>query len=597
MIRMRVLPALSLTAMSVVVSAEALLPAGYWSTSKSQEILAKTQIIRLAPDLSGLTANEQAAMKELLQVGAIFQQWYEDAGHPQALMAARRVAQLHARLGHPAGTQDLLSLYRLNQGPIAVTLDNAREPFLPVEPQTPGRNVYPPGITREEVDAFLAAHPEDRDAVLGERTVVRRATAENIARDRQALAGGALGTLHARLVRELAAMARTPDQKRLYAVPYAVAYAKPMMRAFGHLTAAADAVAGDDAELARYLRNRARDLLTNDYESGDAAWVTGRFKHLNAQIGAYETYDDALFGVKAFPAVSLLLANQQATAELRRRMGALQGIEDSLPYEHHKRVRDDISVGVYDIIADFGQARSTNTATILPNDPLFARRYGRTILLRRNILENPDLFGGDLRVWRAAIVEAHAADLAIEGDFQRTLWHEVGHYLGVDRDKRGRTLDAALEDHSNAMEEMKADLASLFAIDAMHRAGTMTPAMSRAVQAAGIRRVLLNVKPRREQPYQTMELAQFNYFLENGLLAFDGTSGQLAIRYERYADVVTSLLREVLSVQYEGDKTAAARFFDRWGAWTPELHERLAVRIREAQGPRFRLVRYAALGE
>ena len=34
--------------------------------------------------------------------------------------------------------------------------------------------------------------------------------------------------------------------------------------------------AADDAEFAGYLRNRARDLLSNDYESGDAAWVTGR---------------------------------------------------------------------------------------------------------------------------------------------------------------------------------------------------------------------------------------------------------------------------------------------------------------------------------
>ena len=94
-----------------------------------------------------------------------------------------------------------------------------------------------------------------------------------------------------------------------------------------------------------------------------------------------------------------------------------------------------------------------------------------------------------------------------------------------------------------------------------------------------------------------MELAQFNYFLDNGLLVFDGASGRLTIHYDRYAEVVASLLREVLAVQYAGDKAAAGRFFDRWGAWTPDVQERLAARIRDAQGPRFRLVRYAALGE
>ena len=84
-----------------------------------------------------------------------------------------------------------------------------------------------------------------------------------------------------------------------------------------------------------------------------------------------------------------------------------QSIEDALPYEPRKRVRDDIPVGVYDVIADFGQARGTNTATILPNDALFSRRYGRTILLRANIMKNPVLFAADERVWRAATADAH----------------------------------------------------------------------------------------------------------------------------------------------------------------------------------------------
>ena len=60
-------------------------------------------------------------------------------------------------------------------------------------------------------------------------------------------------------------------------------------------------------------------------------------------------------------------------AELREAIAGLQEIENALPYEAHKRIREDIPVGVYEVIADFGQARGTNTATILPNDALFAR--------------------------------------------------------------------------------------------------------------------------------------------------------------------------------------------------------------------------------
>ena len=94
-------------------------------------------------------------------------------------------------------------------------------------------------------------------------------------------------------------------------------------------------------------------------------------------------------------------------------------------------------------------------------------------------------------------------------------------------------------------------------------------------------------------------LFAYHVYVHLGLFfsAVAGSRDRLEARYGRYAEVVTSLLREVLSIQHAGDKEAAGRFFDRWGAWTPEVHERLAARIREAQGPRFRLVRYAALGE
>src|SRR4029079_7294546 len=115
-------------------------------------------------------------------------------------------------------------------------------------------------------------------------------------------------------------------------------------------------------------------------------------------------------------------------------LGGLQAIEDALPYEPHKRVKEDIPVGVYEVIADLGQARGTNTDTILPNDPLFARRYGRTILLRENIMKNPEIFASSQRVWKTATADAHANDLGPDGDFQRTLWHEIGHYLGPDGD-------------------------------------------------------------------------------------------------------------------------------------------------------------------
>jgi hypothetical protein len=452
--------------------------------------------------------------------------------------------------------------------------------------------MYPLDATKEEIEAFLAANPAARDEILGERSVVRRATKENLGKDLNVLnVYPELRALHPEENERLRAARGMDNPKFFYAVPYAIAYADYLVPAFRLLNRASTSLHATDPEFARYLRNRARDLISNDYESGDASWVTGHFTRFNAQIGAYETYDDALYGVKAFHSASILLMNQKATEELRKALGGLQAIEDALPYGNHKRVKEDIPVGVYEVIADFGQARGTNTATILPNDPLFSRRYGRTILLRENIMKNPDIFAADQRVWKAATVDAHANDLAAEGNFQRTLWHEIGHYLGVDRDKQGRTLDVALEDYADSIEEMKSDLVSLFALYRMNHASL------RAIQASGIRRTLQNVKPRRDQPYQTMQLVQFNWFLEHGLIEADPKTARLKINYYKYPEVVQSLLAETLKLQHEGDKAAAAAFFDRWTKWTPEVHEKLAARIREAQGARFRIVRYAAMGE
>ncbi|MDX6556982.1 MAG: hypothetical protein QOF72_31 [Blastocatellia bacterium] len=578
------------------------LPAGYWPLEKSQPLIDKTQTIRLAPDLSQLSAGERRGIAKLLEVGKIFQSIYEDQRHKQALSADRDLLQLDKRNGSPA-TQNLTFLYRLFQGPIASTLENKREPFLPVDPVVPGKNMYPWGVKKEEIEAYLSAHPEERDEIMGLRTVVRTANSLNADSDLAKLRKyPVLDTLHPGLRAELENIQGGKSRPGMmlarqgfYAVPYSLAYADELTKAHGLLNEAADALQKDDEEFARYLRNRARDLLSDDYESGDAAWVTGHFKNLNAQIGSYETYDDELYGVKTFFAFSLLATRQQETSALRQAMKGLQALEDSLPYDHHKKVREDIPVGVYDVVADFGQARGANTATILPNESYLARRYGRTILLRANIMREPNIFEGTSRGFAAAVGEDQAKALTSDGNFYRTLWHEVGHYLGVDRTRDGRDLDQALTDDASALEEMKADLVSLFVAEALHKQGYYTDEQFKSVYAGGILRVLQNNKPRRDQPYNTMELMQWNFFLENGLLSFE--NGKLRIHYDKYHSVVGKMLQKVLEVQYNGDKAGADGFIDQYTTWKDDLHGVIAKNIRDQSRYRFRLFKYAALGE
>jgi hypothetical protein len=197
-------------------------------------------------------------------------------------------------------------------------------------------------------------------------------------------------------------------------------------------------------------------------------------------------------------------------------------------------------------------------------------------------------------VFGAAVVPEQAAHLTADSNFYRTLWHEVGHYLGPDVTASGDTLEVIGAD-ANLLEEMKADLVSLFVAKELRRRGYYTADQLRAVYASGISRTLQNNKPRREQPYNMMQLMQMNWFLDRGVLKFDPGSANLRIDYDRYHDAVADLLKQVLAIQEAGDAKRAGAFITRWGSWDDNLHGRIATNIRAQQRYRFRLFEYAAV--
>ncbi|MBT8079728.1 MAG: NUDIX hydrolase [Gammaproteobacteria bacterium] len=573
-------------------------PDGYWSTAQARQILDKTLRVHLAPPLDSLTQAEQGAVQKLLETGVIMQRLYEESRHPDALAAYEELLSLHRSAADPERSAALLDLYRLSNGPITTTLDNEREPFLPVVPETAGKNVYPASATRHELTAAMQGRPELRAPLLHPRSIVRSAARENLYQDIMTLKQRpVLDVLHPGLLASLVSVRDEGRFDSFYALPYSVAYADDLLRSHDLLHDAAMLLAEDDPAFARFLKNRARDLLTDHYEAGDASWVTGRFRNVNAQIGSYETYDDQLFGVKTFFGLSLLKRDQQRSTELAAAVTGLQNIEDELPYESTRRVRSEIPIGVYDVIADFGQARGANTATILPNESYLARQYGRTILLRANILTHPRIYARARASFDAAIDTSQHADLTQESNLYRTLWHEIGHYLGADLTEDGRDLGVALGDSANLFEELKSDLIALHAVRTLTRNGFYTRKQARAVYASGIRRVLQKNRPRRDQPYQTMQLMQWNWFLENGVLRFDSDDGRMRINYNRYHDAVRSLLADVLKIQVSGDPDAAETFVASNSGWRDELHGVVASNMKAAETYRYTLVSYQALGD
>lgn len=581
-------------AASLSGSATAQLPAGYWDLDRSQPLLDRTLEITLAPDLEMLEDSELRAVQRLLEAGAILHRMYEAQKHHQAPDAFEALNEL-VTIDSPTALDNLQRLFRLFRGPIATTLENERIAFVPVSPESPGKAVYPEGISALEVESFMARGHETGD-ILGDRTVVRRATLLNLRQDIGSLQDyPVLGTLHPGLGERLARLVHTPDANVLYAVPYSVAWAPSVLRVYDLLREAAELMQETDADFAAYLRLRAHDLLTDDYEGGDAAWVSGDFKRLNAQIGSYETYDDALFGTKTFFSMNVLLRDAERSAALNEALTDLQSIEDRLPYESERSVRSEIPVGVYNVIADFGQSRSANTATILPNDADHSRKYGRTIMLRYNIMTNPAIFEQRRARLAAATAPEFHDHLTIEGNFQRTLWHEIGHYLGVAVTEDGRDLDQALQQSADLFEELKADLVSLYTASYLRDIGYLDDAALRSFYAGGVLRVLQSNAPRREQPYQTMQLMQWNYFLEHGLLELDEQTQRMSIDYAVYDRVVRELLGEVLAIQSAGNPERAEAFVERYARWNPDLHGEIAARIRDSVQYRYYLMRYAVI--
>ena len=376
-------------------------PKGYWSQQQASEILDKTRQVFLDPDLSALTTGERAAVRKLIAAGHIINRLYEDSMHPQALSSKLKLQRL---TGDEEHKQALLDLYYMFKGPIASTLDNQRVQFLPVIEEQPGKNVYPVGMNRAVMDSALAANPGQARNLLDLRHVVRATNGQNLAHDLTMLERyPLLAGLHPGLGKKLNGLASGADDAIVYALPYSARWAPEIMEIYGLLNGASADVAGEDPDLSAYLAIRARDLVSDNYEGGDAAWVRGRFKHLNAQIGSYEVYGDALYGVKSFFSLSLLARDEEKSQELSDALQGLQAIQDALPHGAGRKIQQDIPVGVYNIIADFGQSRGSNTATILPNDANHSRKYGRIILLRYNIMTNPDLFSDAKEKYTTAV--------------------------------------------------------------------------------------------------------------------------------------------------------------------------------------------------
>src|SRR5690606_27449723 len=116
------------------------------------------------------------------QVGEVMQRVYETSRHPRAAAVRQHLASVEVDPSEAERLEQLRTLYRLFQGPIATTASGDHEPFAPVSPYEPGRNVYPSGVDAEALSRWAASNPGA--GILDVRTVVRQRTLESLTFDR-----------------------------------------------------------------------------------------------------------------------------------------------------------------------------------------------------------------------------------------------------------------------------------------------------------------------------------------------------------------------------------------------------------------------------
>jgi hypothetical protein len=482
--------------------------------------------VDLAVDLSRLPASEREALAHLVRAGRIMDGLFlEQAWGGNAALLVELAAD-----GSPLGRERLAYFLR-NKGPWD-RLDHDRA-FLPGVPAKPeGAAFYPPGATREAIEAWTKGlSPEARADAQGFFTLVRA----------------------------------LPDG-RFAAVPYSIAYQAGLGEAARHLDAAAAATA--DQGLRAFLRARAAAFRTNRYRESDVAWMRTD-SAVEATIGPYEVYEDALFNAKAAFEAFVGVRDEAETARLSRFSAELQGIEDALPLDarfKNPRVGGLAPIRVVNqLYAGGDAARGVTTAAFnLPNDEVVVQSMGSKRVMLKNVQE-AKFARVLLPIARVALAPADRAKVSFDAFFTHILVHELVHGLGphgIEADGERTTVRARLGDAYAAIEEAKADVVGLFALEKLLDEGKVDARLREALYPTFVASAFRSIRFGLSEAHGKGMALQLAWLLDGEAIRArpDGT---VAIDPARMRAAIAGLARELLELQAHGDRARALRLLER----------------------------------
>jgi hypothetical protein len=496
--------------------------------------------VDLRVDLSALPASERAALARIVEAAevldAVFlrQSW---AGNEALLLALLDDPS-------PLGRARLAGFLR-NKGPWD-RLDRDR-PFLAgVPPRPEAGGFYPPGSTREEIAAWQASLPEkERAAATGFFTVIRR----------------------------------TPQG--LAAVPYSVEYQGELALAAAKLREAAALTA--DPTLRRFLETRARAFETDDYYESDVAWME-LDAALEPTIGPYETYEDGWFNAKAAFEAFVAVRDEAETRKLARLSVELQDIEDHLPMDpawRNPKLGALAPIRVVNEILAAGDARRgvTTAAFNLPNDVRVIREKGSKRVMLKNV-QQAKYERVLVPIARVALGPADQRRVSFEAFFTHILMHELVHGLGpheIQLAGRKTTVRQELQDAYPAIEEAKADVAGLFALQRLVDRGVLPGELERTMYATFLASAFRSIRFGLGEAHGKGVAVQLNWLLDRGAVTV-GADGRFSVDGAKARVALEALARELLTIEATGNRDRARELLARSGVVRPQV-ERVLRRL------------------
>ena len=518
------------------------------STEKPASVLA-AKINRFAPtpvsaDLSQLSPGDRAALVKLAEASKIIDRIYA-----RQVWTGNEALRAKLEADRTAEGQERLHYYDINRSPWS-NLDHD-EPFVPGVPKIkpPCANYYPEDMTKEEFNAWVETLPEaDRKQATGFFTAIRR-----------------LGTRH------------------LVAVPYSEEYRDLLAPAARLLDDAAALT--DNASLKTFLTKRAAAFQSNDYYESDVAWMD-LDSPIEPTIGPYEVYLDGLFNYKAAFEAFICLRDDSATARLAFFSSHLQEIENALPIEpryRNPKLGALSPIRVVNEVVTGGEARSgVQTAAFnLPNDERVTAEKGSKRVMLKNVQEAK--FMTILRPVAGIAIDASLQRyVSFNPFFTHILAHELMHGLGphtIMLKGKQTTVRQAMQELSSAIEEAKADVSGLFALQYMIDHGYIDRSMEKEMYVTYLAGIFRSVRFGIHEAHGQGMAMQFNYLMDEGAIVYNEASGVFTADIEKFKAGVRKLTGEIMTLQAQGNYEGARLMLIRYAVIRPSLQrtlERLA---------------------